>query len=158
LEVSESPFIFNEEATAPVNEEAGSSFLPLAKVEIAEALVLLLLNAVLMGFISLLVRTSPGRLYGELWVYLLPLHASISWVVLMVPLVLTGQTLLMGAFGLLVDCDHPERRLSFSIFHLVSVLLFPVSLLCLLLSPGHRTLAEILTGQEIMARPLPRMR
>lgn len=147
-----------EETPVPSNEEGGSSFWPLVKVEISEALTLFLLNVILMAFMSLLVRTTPGRLYGELWTYLLPLHISISWAVLMVPLVLTGQTLLMGVFGLLVACDQPERRLSFSIFHLLSVLLFPISFLCLLLSSGHRTLAETLTGQEIMARPLPRMR
>jgi hypothetical protein len=147
-----------EEPRTAFMEAPGSGFWPLLKVEVGEALLLFVLNALFILGMSLLLGVPPGRLYGELWYYLLPLHVSLSWAVLMVPLVLTGQTLFMGSVGLLVDCDQPERRLSFSVFHLVSVLLFPVSFFCLLLSPEHRTLAEILTGQEIMARPLPRMR
>jgi hypothetical protein len=71
----------------------------------------------------------------------------------MVPLVLVGQSPMMGIQGLLLDTDLPERRMSFSLLHLVSVLCFPVSFLCMVLTPNHRTLAELLSGLEILQLP-----
>jgi len=64
----------------------------------------------------------------------------------------------MGSLGLLLDSAQPERRIAFSLLHLCSVLAFPVSFFCMVLTPGHRTLGETLSGQEILMRPLPRMR
>lgn len=129
-----------------------SSLWVLARLEFLEATALLGLNLVL----ALLVRLSAGapltRIYGELWFLLLVLHLAISWAFFMVPITLTGQSLLMARAGLLVDADQPERRLSFSLFHLLSVMFFPFSFLCMVLIPGHRTLSELVTGQEIMAQ------
>ena len=81
------------------------------------------------------------------------MHASVSWAYLMVPLVLVGQTPMMGMEGLLLDTHLPERRMSFAVLHLVSVLAFPVSFLCMVLTPNHRTLAELLSGLEILQLP-----
>ena len=55
--------------------------------------------------------------------------------------------------GFVLDTTQPERRLSFSVFHLLSALCFPLSFLCMVLTPEHRSLAELLTGQELMRRP-----
>ena len=73
------------------------------------------------------------------WPYLLPVHGAISWAYLMVPLVLVGQSPMMGMQDLLLDTDLPERRMSFALLHLVSALGFPVSFLCMVLTPNHRT-------------------
>jgi hypothetical protein len=76
----------------------------------------------------------------------------------MVPLVLVGQTPMMGYLDLLLDTDLPERRMSFAVLHLVSALGFPVSFLCMILTPNHRTLAELLSGLEILQVPTRRLR
>jgi len=70
-----------------------------------------------------------------------------------VPLVLVGQSPMMGMEGLLLDSDQPERRMSFALLHLVSALAFPISFLCMVLTPNHRTLAELLSGLEILQLP-----
>jgi len=134
------------------------SFWPLVRLELTEAGVLLGINAVLALLASWMVGASPTRVYAELWHFLVPVHLAISWAFEMVPITLVGQSPFMGSLGLLLDSAQPERRIAFSLFHLISVLLFPVSFLCMILTPYHRTLAEVLTGQEILARPLPRMR
>lgn len=134
------------------------SFWPLARLELAEGLILAGLNALLALLACLLARLGPGRLYGELWPLLVPVHAAVSWAFFMVPVALAGQTLLMARWGWLVEAPHPERRLAFSLFHLVSVVLFPVSFACLLLSREHRTLAELLSGQELLPISPSRLR
>lgn len=134
------------------------SFWPLVRLEVTEAGVLLGLNIVLALAASWLAGVSLPRLYDELWHFLVPVHFAISWAFEMVPITLVGQSPVMGSLGLLLDSAQPERRIAFSLFHLISVALFPVSFFCMVLTPYHRTLAEILTGQEILARPLPRMR
>lgn len=139
-------------------DEATSSFWPLAQVEFTELIILALLNSLFSLLAAALCRAPLGRLYGELWLLLLPVHLGLSWTFVMVPMALTGQSPMMGSRGLLLDTSQPERRLSFSLFHLLSVALFPISFLCLVLTPNHRTLAELLTGQEILSRPLPRIR
>lgn len=165
--VSESP---REEASAPFLPPAQvapaplalgaapsePSLWPLVRMETAEFLLLALLNALFAGLASLLCRASLGRTYEELWPYLVPVHLCLSWAFLMVPVALAGQTPMMGSLGLLLDTAAPEKRLTFSIFHLVSVVLFPLSFLCMVLTPGHRTLAEVLTGQEILSKPRSR--
>lgn len=134
------------------------SFWPLARLELMEGLMLAGLNALLLLLACLLAGLGPRRLYGELWLLLVPVHAAVSWAFFMVPVALAGQTLLMARWGWLVEAPHPERRLAFSLFHLVSVVLFPVSFACLLLSREHRTLAELLSGQELLPISPSRLR
>lgn len=121
-------------------------------------LLLALLNGLFVFLASLLCRASVTRTYSELWPFLVPVHLCLSWAFVMVPMALTGQSPMMGPRGLLLDTSQPEKRLAFSIFHLLSVSLFPLSFLCMVLTPEHRTLAELLTGQEILTRPLSRLR
>jgi len=127
-------------------------------MEVAELLILAAINGLFSLLAAALCGASLGRVYGELWPFLVPVHLGISWAFVMVPMALTGQSPMMGSQGLLLDSGLPERRLAFSVFHLISVVFFPLSFLCMVLTPNHRTLAELLTGQEILARPLPRMR
>jgi len=145
-------------AQPPPADIPETSFWPLVRVEFMELLLLILINGLFMVLASLLCRAAIGRTYGELWPFLVPVHLCLSWAFVMVPLALTGQSPMMGPHGLLLDTSQPEKRLAFSLFHLLSVGLFPLSFLCMVLTPDHRTLAELLTGQEILARPLPRMR
>jgi len=147
------------EAQSPVEaQDETTSFWPLVLLEGSECLALVLLNLVLAGLITLASSASFSRLYQELWPYLLPLHLAVSWTFVMVPLVLTGQTLLMAPKGILLAADQPERRIAFSVLHLVSVTAFPLSFLCLVLTREHQTLAEVLSGQEILLKAEPRMR
>lgn len=147
------------EAQFPVEApDEATSFWPLVLLEGSECLALVLLNLVLAGLIALASSASFSRLYQELWPYLLPLHLAVSWTFFMVPLVLTGQTLLMAPKGILLAADQPERRIAFSVLHLVSVAVFPLSFLCLVLTREHQTLAEVLSGQEILLKAEQRMR
>ena len=134
--------------------EAGtaSSFWALARLEAGEALLLGLVNSVLGLLVLLLLRAGPLQAYPALWPLLAPLHLAVSWAMLMVPIVLIGQSPLMGLLGLRLAAEQPERRMAFSLFHLLSVALFPLSFLCMVLTPNHRSLAELLTGQEILFR------
>jgi len=134
------------------------SFWPVAKMEALEGLVLLTLNGMLVLVACWMSGGSPSRVYPLFWPYLLPVHAAVSWAYLMVPLVLVGQSPMMGIEGLLLDTDLPERRMSFSLLHLVSALGFPASFLCMVLTPNHRTLAELLSGLEILQLPSRGMR
>jgi hypothetical protein len=129
------------------------SFWPVVKMEALECLVLLVLNAVLGMVACWMAGAGPARVYPLFWAYLLPVHLAVSWAYLMVPLVLVGQSPMMGMEGLLLDSDQPERRMSFALLHLVSALAFPVSFLCMVLTPNHRTLAELLSGLEILQLP-----
>ncbi len=133
-------------------EVTAGSFWVLAKLEAGEALLLLLLNALFLAVAVLSSGVPLTRLYREMWYALILVHLTLSWTLMMVPIVLAGQSPLMGRLGLLVDADLPERRLAYSIMHLVSVCLFPISFLCMVLTPEHRTLAELSTGQEILVR------
>lgn len=134
------------------------SFWPLVRMELAELLLLAALNGLFALLAALLCRAPLGRTYDELWPLLVPVHLCLSWAFIMVPLALGGQTPMMGPQGLLLDTSQPERRLAFSVFHLVSVLLFPLSFLCMILTQQHRTLAEVLTGQEILTRSMNRIK
>lgn len=147
------------EVPFPAEEpEEATSFWPLVRLESSECLALVLLNLVLAGLITLASSASFSRLYQELWPFLLPLHLAVSWTLFMVPLVLTGQTLLMAPKGILLAAEQPERRIAFSVLHLVSVAAFPLSFLCLVLTREHQTLAELLSGQEILLKAEQRMR
>lgn len=141
---------------APAQAPSGpvaASFWPLAKLEFSESLLLLAVNLVLMGAATLASGVKMGRLYGELWIFLAFLHGAVSWALFLVPLTLAGISPFMSRFGMILDADLPERRLAFSLFHLLSVTLWPLSFAVMVLSRGHRSLAELITGQEIMIRP-----
>ena len=142
-----------ETPAAVAEVELADAFWPVVKMEAFECLMLLSLNACLTGIACWMAGTAPGVLYAELWSYLLPVHAAVSWAYLMVPLALVGQTPMMEVQGLILDTDLPERRLSFALLHLISALGFPVSFLCMVLTPNHRTLAELLSGLEILQLP-----
>ncbi len=134
---------------SPPASDGGDSFWPLAKLEFLEAMGLLAANLLLAAFTW--VQTGMlTQAYSELWHFLLPMHFVLSWAALMVPLALTGQSPMMGRFGLQLGANQPERRLAFSLFHLLSVTVFPLSFICMVLTRNHRTLAELLTGQEIV--------
>jgi hypothetical protein len=147
------------ELPAPAADlELTDSFWPVVKMEALECLVLLILNALLALVACWMAGGPPAVVYPNLWPCLLPVHLAISWAYLMVPLVLVGQSPMMGMENLLLDTDLPERRMSFSLLHLVSVLCLPVSFLCMVLTPNHRTLAELLSGLEILQLPSRRVR
>lgn len=145
-------------AATPPEAESGSSLWPLVKLEFLEAQLLLGVNLLIALCVGFLPGLGLVRAYSQLWMWFLPFHLAASWTLFLVPLVLAGQSPLMGRFGLLLDSVQPERRLAFSLFHLLSVLCFPLSFLCLVLTREHRTLAELLTGQEILQRAPSRMR
>jgi len=134
------------------------SFWPVVKMEGAEFLALVGINAFLTLVACLACGAGPSRVYAEFWPYLLPVHATVAWAFLMVPLVLVGQSPMMGLLRLAVDTDQPERRMAFSLLYLVSAGAFPISFFCMVLTPDHRTLAELLSGQEILQMPYARMR
>ena len=134
------------------------SFWPVVRMEASEFLSLALLNLFLILVASFASGAGPTRVYQEFWPYLLPVHTTVSWAFLMVPLVLVGQSPMMGLMRLAVDADQPERRMAFSILHLISTTAFPVSFLCMVLTPDHRTLAELRSGQEILQMPYARVR
>ncbi|MBL0211097.1 MAG: hypothetical protein IPQ13_09340 [Holophagaceae bacterium] len=145
------------EALEPEAEVTDSSFWSLAKLEISEAAALFIANALLALVVSWQLGAPMARCYAEFWPYLSCLHLAFSWAMVLVPMVLAGQSLFMVPMGLLLASEQPERRLAFSLFHLFSVLAFPLSFLCMVLTPNHRTLAELLTGQEIFLKPLSRL-
>jgi hypothetical protein len=145
------------EALESEAEVTDSSFWSLVKLEICEAAALFIFNTLLALAISWQLGAPIARCYGELWPYLVILHIAVSWAVVLIPMVLAGQSLFMVPMGLLLASEQPERRLAFSLFHLFSVLAFPLSFLCMVLTPNHRTLAELLTGQEIFLKPLSRI-
>lgn len=142
--------MFQLESPAVQTEEPADSFWPVVKMEAMECLVLLGLNGLLILVASWMSGGGPAAVYTAFWPYLLPVHAAVSWAYLMVPLVLVGQSPMMGMEGLLLDSDQPERRMSFALLQLVSVLAFPISFLCMVLTPNHHTLAELLSGLEIL--------
>jgi len=134
------------------------TFWPVVRMEGAEFLALVLLN-LLLAIVARLASGAPvARIYAEFWPYLLPVHTAVSWAFLMVPLVLVGQSPMMGLMRLSVDTEQPERRMAFSVLYLTSATAFPVSFLCMVLTPDHRTLGELLSGQEILQLPWSRVR
>lgn len=139
-------------------DEAAASFWPLVKVEATEALLLALVQGVALLLPGWALGISPTRLFQGAWLLVIPYLFSLSWLFFMAPLVLTGQSPMMGFFGVTLPENSPERRMAFSLVHMLSVVCFPLSFLCMVLSPRHQTLAELLSGQELLARPLSRMR
>jgi len=139
-------------------QEPAASFWPLVKVEATEAVLLVAVQGLALLLPAWLVGVSPGRLFQGAWPMMLPYLVSVSWMLFMAPLVLTGQSPMMGTFGVTLPENTPERRMAFSLVHLISVLCFPLSFLCMVLSPRHQTLAELLSGQELLSRPTSRLR
>lgn len=139
-------------------EESASSFWPLVKVEVGEAVLLVWIQGLALALPAWVLGIGPARLLEGAWPLVVPYLLATSWVWFMAPLVLTGQSPLMGLFGVTLPENAPERRMTFSLLHLLSVLCFPLSFLCMVLSPRHQTLAELLSGQELLARPRPRLR
>ena len=137
---------------------ATATFWPLVKVEALEAMLLIAVQALALLLPAWVAGVSPYRLWSGAWIYVLPYLFSVSWSLFMVPLVLTGQSPLMGIFGVTLPEPSPERRMAFSLVHLVSVACFPLSFLCLLLGPRHQTLSEMMSGQELISRPVARLR
>lgn len=135
-----------------------SAFWPLVKVEATEALLLLLVQALALALPAWALGISPLRLLAGAWPLVVPYLFAASWILFMAPLVLTGQSPLMAPFGVTLPENAPERRITFSLVHLVSVACFPLSFLCMVLSPRHQTLGELLSGQELLTRPTGRMR
>lgn len=146
------------QATLGSASTSGLSLGPLVLLETGEALLLALLNVLLAWTASALLNVGFGRLYGGAWFILLPLHFTLSWAFLLVPIMLAGQSPLMGRLSLVLDEEAPERRLAYSFLHLVSLAVLPLSVLCLILSRRHQTLAELLSGQEILPKPASRLR
>jgi hypothetical protein len=135
-----------------------ASFWPLVKVEAAEALLLVLVQAVALLLPSWVLGISPNRLFHGAWPMTIPYLFAVSWMLFMAPLVLTGQSPMMGFFGVTLPENTAERRMAFSLVHMLSVICFPLSFLCMVLSPRHQTLAELLSGQELLSRPTSWMR
>jgi hypothetical protein len=139
-------------------EEPAASFWPLVKVEATEALLLLLVQGLALLLPALTLGVSLTRLVVGAWPLVLPYLFAVSWILFMGPLVLTGQSPMMGFFSVTLPENTPERRMAFSLVHMLSVFCFPLSFLCMVLGPRHQTLAELLSGQELLSRPLSRMR
>ncbi len=159
-ERSPAPTLPSPEPAPPTisnDESPNVSLWSLVRMEFLEALTLLLLNVLLASTVCLVVRMSPSVLYPALWTFLVPLHIVVSWAYVMVPLTLTGQTPLMARKGWMLGSVHPEKRLAFSLFHLLGLLLCPFSLISVALQ-GNRTLAERLTGQELIPIQPSRLR
>jgi len=138
--------------------ESVPSFWPLVKVEAAEALLLLAVQGLALLLPAWVLGITPSQLLLGAWLLVVPYLFTVAWILFMAPLVLTGQSPLMGLFGVTLPENSPERRITFSLLHLVSVSVFPLSFLCMVLSPRHQTLAELLSGQELLARPTSRLR
>ena len=135
-----------------------ASFWPLVKVEASEALLLALVQVLALALPAWVAGVSPLRLLTGAWLLVIPYLLATSWALFMAPLVLTGQSPFMGRFGVTLPENTPERRMTFSLVHTLSVLCFPLSFLCMVLSPRHQTLGELLSGQELLARPTTRLR
>ena len=135
-----------------------SSFAPLLWVELSDALLLAAVQGLALSLPAWALGITPLRLASVAWVYVIPYLLVVSWFLFMAPLLLIGQTPCMGFFGVALPENAPHRRAIYSVAHLASVCCFPISLLCMLLGERHQTLAEILTGQELLALPTPRLR
>ncbi len=123
-----SPTCADPAALRPAGASAppASTFWLLARLKAGEAALLELLNLFLVGLAALPLRVGPGLAFGAQWPYLL---------------------------GLRLGAERPERRMAFSLFHLASVALFPLSSLCMVPTPNHRSLAELPTGREFQGSP-----
>ena len=83
------------------------------------------------------------------------MRLAVSWMCFLVPLTLLGHSPFMRAFGLVLPTEDTGRRILFSALHTLSVLLVPISFMCLVLSARHHSLGEMLSGQELLPLPSP---
>lgn len=151
------------EAPAPVRPtlppaETPLTLWPLVALEAAEAGLLSVVTLTALALVAHQLGTTVGLLVTRAWVLVVPILFILAWTTVMVPLVLASQSPLMPFLGLVVAEDQPLRRLHYSLLHLLSVACFPVSFLCLVLSPRHQSLGELLSGVEIISQPLARLR
>lgn len=140
------------------SQEPAASFWPLVKVELTEALLLTVVQGLALALPAWALGIPPARLLQGAWLLVVPYLLATSWVFFMAPLVLAGQSPMMGFFGVTLPENTAERRMTFSLVHLLSVVCFPLSFFCMILSPRHQTLAELLSGQELLSRPTSRLR
>ena len=152
------PMASRPEARPPAQAALPAPTTPLLWVELSEVLLLAAVQAVALALPALALGMSPLRLLTEGWTLVVPYLAVVSWFLFMIPLVLMGQSPLMGRFGVTLPETEPHRRAIYSLAHLASICGFPVSFLCMTLSQRHQTLGEILSGQELLALPSPRIR
>ncbi|HJW32213.1 MAG TPA: hypothetical protein VJ505_02495 [Holophagaceae bacterium] len=131
---------------------------PLVALEAAEAALLAALTLGALALVAAQVGTTLGLLITRAWLLVIPFVLVLCWTTVMVPLVLASQSPLMPFLGLVVAEDQMLRRLNYSLLHLVSVACFPLSFLCLVLSPRHQSLGELLSGVEIISQPVARLR
>lgn len=138
--------------------EGALTLWPLVALEAAEAGLLVVIVAGALALVASQLGTTMGLLVTRAWLLVIPFLLVLCWTTLMVPLVLASQSPLMPFLGLVVAEDQLLRRLNYSLLHLVSVALFPLSFLCLVLSPRHQSLGELLSGVEIISQPVARLR
>lgn len=129
-----------------------STFWRLARMEFLEAIFLLILNILIALVVCWQLKLTPSAAYFDFWSFLLPLHFLVSWAFIMFPILISGSSVAMLIVGFGIADSQPEKRLSFSLFMLLSVALVPLSFLCMVLTPAHTTMAELMTGQEIRER------
>jgi hypothetical protein len=134
--------------------EGQGIFWRLARMEFMEAIFLLLINTLIVFIAGWQLNMSPGQMFEASWTFLAPLHLLVSWAYFMLPIVLTGSSVAMLLLDFGIADAQPEKRLFFSFFMLLSVVLLPLSFVCMILTPAHATLAELLTGQEVRERSL----
>jgi hypothetical protein len=138
----------------PIQTEGHGLFWRLARMEFIEALFLLIVNALIVFVACWQLKLSPGQVFSTFWPFMAPLHFLVSWAYFMLPIVLTGSSVAMLYLDFGIADPQPEKRISFSLFMLLSVILLPLSFLCMILTPAHATLAELMTGQEVRERSL----
>ncbi|MCL1893774.1 MAG: hypothetical protein FWG02_06030 [Holophagaceae bacterium] len=131
---------------------AKSTFWRLVRMELLDAIILFIINTFMTTVVCWQLKLSPGTAYADYWSFLIPFHLLVSWSYFMLPILLSGSSIAMLIVGFGIADAQPEKRLSFSLFMLISVVLVPFSFLCMALSPAHITMAELLTGQEIRER------
>ncbi len=131
---------------------------PLVALEAAEAGLLCVIALAALTLVAAQLGTTMGLLITRAWLLVIPFLLVLCWTTVMIPLVLASQSPLMPFLGLVVAEDQLLRRLNYSLLHLLSVACFPLSFLCLVLSPRHQSLGELLSGVEIISQPVARLR
>jgi len=129
-----------------------SIFWRLVRMEFREAVSLLLINGLVALVVCWQLSMPFSQAYSEFWTDFLVMHIVVSWAYLLLPLLLTGSTASMLRHGFGIADAQMGKRISFSFFMLLSVAFLPLSFLCMVLTPAHTTLAELITGQEIRER------
>jgi hypothetical protein len=121
-------------------------------MEFREAVSLLVINGLLALVVCWQLKMPFRQAYSEFWSDFAAMHFILSWAYLLLPMLLTGSTAAMLRYGFGIADTQMGKRISFSFFMLLSVVFLPLSFFCMLLTPAHATLAELITGQEIRER------